>query len=459
MKIPAYPVMRDTNLQWLSSVPQHWELTKFRFLFSFGRGLGITKKDLLDEGVPCISYGEIHSKFGFEIIPEKHKLKCVPETHFETGPRSLLSEGDFIFADTSEDIEGSGNFSYLNSKTPTFAGYHTIITRVQTEDHPRYLAYVFDSLPFRHQIRKNVTGVKVLSVTQDVLKNCCVWLPPVNEQNKIVRFLDFKTTKIDQLIEKKKSLIEKLNEQRSAVITQAVTKGLDKTVKMKSSGIDWLGDMPSRWNIEKLRFIGVCQNGINIGAEYFGQGDPFLSYGDVYKNYEIPEAVKGLVQSSDSDKKSYSVECGDIFITRTSETVEEIGLSSVCKRTIDDAVFAGFLIRVRPDVNKINMDFSKYYFRNYLLRAFFVKEMNLVTRASLSQELLKKLPVLLPPIEEQIDIAKFLDRKTQQIDKMISKVRLVLERLEEYRSAIITDSVTGKIDIRNIQIPVAKDAA
>ncbi|WP_347275277.1 restriction endonuclease subunit S [Candidatus Kuenenia sp.] len=219
--------MKPSGKEWLGNVPAHWEIKKFRYLFIFGRGLGITKSDLTDEGVPCISYGEIHSKYGFEVIPEQHELKCVSETYLETGKDSLLSEGDFVFADTSEDVEGSGNFSYLNSKTPIFAGYHTVIARLKTDDDPRYLAYLFDSLPYRFQIRRNVSGVKVFSITQDILKSCYVWLPPKSEQKKISDFLSKAICRINRMADAACKAIVFLEEYRSAIITDAVTGKID----------------------------------------------------------------------------------------------------------------------------------------------------------------------------------------------------------------------------------------
>lgn len=204
MEYSAYNKWKKTEIDCPESIPEHWELKKLRFLFAFGRGLGITKSDLKDEGVPCINYGEIHSKYGFETVPERQDLKYVDEGYLFSGEKSLLKCGDFVFADTSEDIEGSGNFSYLNSDTPTFAGYHTVIAKPITNTSSRFLAYLFDSQIFRYQIRKNVSGVKVFSITHDILKHSSAWLPTEEEQNSIVAFLDCKTKKIDRLIEKKR---------------------------------------------------------------------------------------------------------------------------------------------------------------------------------------------------------------------------------------------------------------
>ena len=121
--------------------------------------------------------------------------------------------------------------------------------------------------------------------------------------------------------------------------------------------------------------------------------------------------VAGLIDSSDEERRNYSVESGDIFFTRTSETIEEVGFSSVCEETIPDATFAGFLIRVRPFTDDLVSGFAKYYFRSNHHRYYLVKQMNLVTRASLGQDLLKSMPVLVPPKEEQIRITAYLDKK------------------------------------------------
>ncbi len=272
--------------------------------------------------------------------------------------------------------------------------------------------------------------------------------PPLDEQKVIATFLDRETSRIDELIAKKQRQIELLQEKRSALISHVVTKGLDPDVRMKDSGVEWLGEIPESWKIRRLRYLGYCQNGINIGAEKFGTGYPFVSYGDVYNNSALPVVGSGLVESSDADRTRYSVETGDVFFTRTSETIEEIGFSSVCFKTILDAVFAGFLIRFRPVGKTLNIGFSELYFRSDHLRAFFVKEMNLVTRASLSQDLLKEMPVLLPPIDEQRAIAAFLDRETARIDSMVNKVTESIDLLREYRTALISAAVTGKIDVR-----------
>ena len=214
--------MKDSGVEWIGKIPKEWEVKRFRYIFSLSKGLTITKENLQDKGIPCVNYGEIHSKFGFEINPDIHKLKCVSVEYLENSHKSLLNEGDFVFADTSEDIEGSGNFTYLNSKQKTFAGYHTVIARPKRKVNSRFLAYSFDSLPFRNQIRSKVKGVKVYSITQSILNEPTVWLPTLKEQNEIVDYLDNKCSKYDQSIYQQQTQIEKLKEYKQVLIDSAV---------------------------------------------------------------------------------------------------------------------------------------------------------------------------------------------------------------------------------------------
>ena len=215
--------MKDSGVEWIGEIPEGWEVKRFRYVFNLGKGLTITKENLQDEGVACVNYGEIHSKYGFEVNPEFHELKCVDEEYLKSSPNALLKQGDFVFADTSEDIEGSGNFTYLNSNRKTFAGYHTVIARPKRIINSRFLAYSFDSPSFRNQIRNRVKGVKVYSITQSILSEPKVWLPTLEEQNSIVDYLDNKCPKYHLSIQQQLKQIEKLKEYKVSLIDSAVT--------------------------------------------------------------------------------------------------------------------------------------------------------------------------------------------------------------------------------------------
>ena len=153
---------------------------------------------------------------------------------------------------------------------------------------------------------------------------------------------------------------------------------------------------------------------------------------------------------------SFNVKKGDVFFTRTSEIVDEIAIASTCHETIPNATFSGFLIRFRPTANLLYEGYSTYYFRNELLREYFVKEMNIITRASMSQDLLKSLPIVLPPIEEQVMIYNFIKTETAKIDQAIAKAEKEIELIKEYREAMIAEAVVGKLHHKIIKPEVCQ---
>ena len=425
----GYPKYQETGLDWLGKVPAHWSLGKLGACFSE------RNEKVSDTEYPALSV----TKNG--IVPQ---MEHVAKTDAGDN-RKKVCKNDFVINSRS-DRKGSAGVS-------EYEGSVSLISTVLEPRFylPEFAHHLFRSYNFQEEFYRFGKGIvaDLWSTRYAEMKNIVVPLVPLEEQKSIANFLDRETTRIDNLIAEKQTFINLLKEKRQALISHVVTKGLDPNVKMKDSGIEWIGDVPEHWEVTKLRYLGQCQNGINIGGEFFGSGHPFVSYGDVYKNRVLPNEVKGLVQSSDSDQKYYSVNEGDIFFTRTSETIEEIGFSSVCKSTIEHAVFAGFLIRFRPSTDRMSSDYAEYYFQNEKLRAFFVKEMNLVTRASLSQELLKRMPVLVPPAEEQREITGYLKLKTGGIELLISETEESIGLLKEHRTSVISSAVTGKIDVRN----------
>ncbi len=193
------------------------------YLFKFDKGLSITKENLQEDGIPCITYGEVHSKYGFEFNPSDNPLKSVSEDYLLTDLKSLLNLGDFVFADTSEDLEGSGNFSYLNMDEMAFAGYHTVIAKAKTDMNHRYYAYLMTCSGVRSQVRSRVSGTKVYSITQKILKEIRLLIPHVQEQEDVVIHLDKECSKIDRATYSQKRQIEKLKEYKTTLIDSAVT--------------------------------------------------------------------------------------------------------------------------------------------------------------------------------------------------------------------------------------------
>ena len=215
--------MQNSGIEWLGDIPSHWKICRLKNIFSFGKGLQITKENLIPAGVAVVSYGQIHSKNNSGTSVKENLIKFVSESYLEMNKNSLVNEFDFIFADTSEDIEGCGNCVYVDKKMVLFAGYHTIILRSLEETDKKYLAYLFLTDAWRYQIRSRVSGIKVFSITQKILNQVSVILPPLDEQKKIADFLDRKCAAIDESICRREKLIEKLTAYKKSLIYEAVT--------------------------------------------------------------------------------------------------------------------------------------------------------------------------------------------------------------------------------------------
>lgn len=456
-KYQAYPDYQPVDIDWIDEIPSHWKTSKMRYMFSFGKGLTITKDNLKDDGIPCVNYGEVHSKFGFEVTPHKHALKCVDESYLKSGSSSLLKKGDLVFADTSEDIDGSGNFTQLISDSLVFAGYHTIIARPYDRECYRFFAYLIDAKELRTQIRHAVKGVKVFSITQAILRSVNIWLPPLEERKQIAAFLDHETAKIDTLIEKQQQLIELLKEKRQAVISHTVTKGLNPDAPMKDSGIEWLGEVPENWNISKLRYMFSFGKGLTITKENLkDDGIPCVNYGEVHSKFgfEIDPNKHSLKYVDESYLKSSSsslLQKGDLIFADTSEDIE--GSGNFTQLTSDSAIFAGYhTIIARPYVRECSR-FYAYLVDSKEFRTQIRHSVKGVKVFSITQAILRSANIWLPPLDERKKIAAFLDNKTIKIDHLIEKQLQAIRLMQERRIALISAAVTGKIDVRNWVAP------
>jgi type I restriction enzyme S subunit len=428
-----YDIYKDSGIEWIGEIPGHWKIGKAK------QGFSRKKEKAFKENPTVLS---LTSK-GVIIRDISNNDGQIAESYFEynpvvpgdllLNPMDLVSNA-FSFVSNYEGVISPAYFN-LKNKINFYSNYYKYYFQLQ----------YWNSSFFHHG--KGVSTEHRWTLNEEAFKCFPIPIPSFEEQKLIADYLDEEIEKINFSTSQKEKLISLFEEEKQATINQSVTKGINPNVELKYSEIDWIGDIPAHWNIKRLRYLGNCQNGISQGADYFGSGYPFVNYGDIYKNIALPETVTGLANSTESDRDIYSVKKGDVFFTRTSETIEEIGFASTCLKTIEDAVFSGFVIRFRPTNDRLVDEFAKYYFRAQVHRKFFVKEMNLVTRASLSQELLKKLPVLLPPKEEQIEIANYLDQYISNINLKIDKTKRIIELLKEYKTALISEVVTGKVKV------------
>ena len=424
------PEMKDSGVEWIGEIPLDWGTSKMRYIGQYINGYAFKPDDWSSEGKRII---RIQDLTGTNNNPNYYAGQ-LPDKYNVTAGDILVS-----WAATLDAFIWNNEDAWLNQHIFKAICFPKVMDK-------NFFFWVLKEA-MENMNNDNKHGIVMQHITLSVFSNFTIPLPPKLVQRRIANYLDRKCRQIDAIIAKQQQIIEKLKEYKLSVITEAVTKGLDPNVPMKDSGIDFIGSIPETWRICRLRNIGTLQNGISKGGEFFGHGFPFVSYGDVYRNFSLPVQVAGLIDSSDEERRNYSVESGDIFFTRTSETIEEVGFSSVCEETIPDATFAGFLIRVRPFTDDLMPKFAKYYFRSNHHRCYLGKQMNLVTRASLGQDLLKSMPVLVPSKVEQIGIAEYLDKKCSAIESSIEYKQRIIERLTAYKKSLIYESVTGKKEV------------
>ena len=427
--------MKHSGNKWIGQIPKSWGVERIKTIFR-------ERTELSEDGSETLL--SVSEYYGVANRSEK-----VSDGEFVSRAESLIRYKKCYKGDLVSNImlawKGSmGITEYDGIVSPAYCVYEP-----SKSVFPRYYHYLFRTSLYTSIFSLYSKGIidSRLRLYSPYFFDIKAIVPSYSEQQRIAEFLDRKCAEVDEMIALQEQIIEELKAYKQSVITEAVTKGLNPAAPMRDSGIEWIGQIPEHWEVKRIRNIGLTQNGISKGGEYFGEGDPFISYGDVYKNTELPQIASGLIQSSQEEQERFSVCKGDVFFTRTSETIEEIGFSSTCTKTIEKAVYAGFVIRFRPRCGILYDGYSKYYFRSNIHRAYFVKEMNIVTRASLSQDLLKSLAVLLPTFEEQQAIADYLDKKCADIDSLIQTKQSKIDSLKEYKKSIIYEYVTGKKEV------------
>lgn len=213
--------------RWNIDYPAHWNIQRMRECFKFRKGLSITKANLEESGVPVISYGQVHSKKNSGVGICDELIRFVNPSYLNANASSLVKLHDFIFADTSEDVEGCGNCVFIDRDDTIFAGYHSVIAHPELSGNIKYLAYLFQSPTWRYQIRKKVNAVKVYSITQKILKDAFILLPPSDEQDEIVEYLDGRCRSIDSFIAKIEEKIQQLLAMKMTMISDVVTGKID----------------------------------------------------------------------------------------------------------------------------------------------------------------------------------------------------------------------------------------
>lgn len=437
-----YEKYKPTGIQWLPEIPEHWNIESFGKHFSFGKGLPITKADLTKEGIAVISYGQVHSKLNLGVTLSDSLIRYVSNRWLDTNPQNLLRKCDFVFADTSEDIAGAGNCAFNDYSKPLFAGYHIVIARPTEVENSRYWAYLFQSNCWKSQVQSLVNGVKVYSINKSILKKSAILIPHISEQYKIVAYLNKRITLIKSCKCQRERELQTLNELKQAEIASVVTRGLNPDVPMKDSGIPWIGMIPEHWNVKSLRAY------LRLVSEKNHPKATLLSVtreqGVIVRDVESKEENHNFIPEDLSGYKY--VHKGQFVINKMKAWQGSYGVSLydgivspayyVCDLDFPDKEYFSLAIR-----SKTYVDFFACWSKGIR-----------VGQWDLEPIALKSVPFLEPPVKEMHEIVDYVKDKTKKIDTMIEALTAEIDRLTEYKQRLISDVVTGQIDVRGEQI-------
>jgi type I restriction enzyme S subunit len=425
-KWQPYPTYKDSGVEWLGEIPEHWEVKRLKFNAPYSNTRFSNKPDNLT----YIGLENIESGTGRLLINEP--IENVDSTV------SYFNKGDILF----------GKLRPYLAKViiAPFNGVSTseLICFQPTDSYNNlYFFYLLLSSNFIHSVNALTYGTKMPRVNPDQIANFLLSVPPLPEQQKIAEFLDEETSKIDKLITKKERLIELLKEKRTALISHAVTKGLNPDVPMKDSGVEWLGEIPEHWEVKKLKnaaFLNLDTLNEDIQPDYLLN---YIDIGNVTSDGSILETQEFQFKQAPSRARR-KVKNGDTIISTVRTYLRAISLIKDPPENL--IVSTGFAV-LSP---RVEID-SRFLFR-FVQSSEFVEKVVAhsegVGYPAINPSKLACLPIWLPLLHEQQKIAQFLDRETSKIDKLITKTRTSIDHLKEYRTALISAAVTGKIDVR-----------
>ena len=445
-KYKKYPKYKESGVAWLGEIPEHWEQKRLKAILQERneKNNPVKTKNILSL---CMYRG---------VIPYSEKGNSGNKAKDDLTAYKLAYPNDIVLNSMNVVAGSVGLSKYFGAVSPV---YYMLNPR-DINDNIKYYNAIFQSESFQKSLIGLGNGILVkqsektgklntirMKISMDSLNNVLMPKPPYQEQQTIANYLDKATAKIDTLIQKQEQLIELLKEKRQALISHAVTKGLNPDVKMKDSGIEWLGEIPEGWNNYRIDWINTIVRG-NTGFkkdELLDSGKYVaLQYGKTYKVDEVNLTFKFYV-NDEFYKSSQVVHYGDTILISTSETVEDLGHSCFYNRK-NLGLIGGEQILLKPNTKFI---FDKYL---YFYSIVFSNELRRyatglkVFRFNIDD--LKNLFISLPSLQEQKQIAQYLDEKTTQIDTLITKATKAIELLKERRTALISAVVTGKIDVR-----------
>lgn len=421
-----YETYKDSGVEWIGDIPEHWNTSQYKFVAKVQNGFAF-KSQLFDKN------------FGFPIL----RIRDITSGEISTFYKGQYSD-EYIIRKDDLLIGMDGDFNIRWWDKEDILLNQRCCRIVSTlKSIKRFLYY---SLPFNLQIINDLTYyTTVKHLSSGDINNAKLPLPTLEEQTQIANYLDHKTSLIDNIIAQKEQLIDKLKEQRQALINEAVTKGLNPNAPLKDSGIEWLGEIPEHWEVMTFRRISDLQQGLQIpiSERHLEEVEGALEY-ITTKSIHNPNDYRQYVVGA---KKNVTCIEADVLLGRTGNTGEVV--------TGVNGVFHNNFFKVNFDKERIEKNFIVYFLKSTLIQELIMLAAGTTTIPDLNHGDFLNLPFLLPPLEEQRSLLKILEVGLLANEKCRNATIDSIKKLKEYRQSIISEAVTGKIDVRDWKPKIA----
>jgi len=438
-KYQKYAEYKDSGVDWLGEIPSHWEMWKLSHAYNeIGSGTtpSTSNEENFEGDIPWVTTGELRENV---ILDTKKKVSQRTIELFPTLRK--YPSGSVAIAMYGATIGRLGIFGVEATTNQACC--------VMTTSKILNNKYVFYWLQaFKNEIIQLSSGGGQPNINQEKVASLKISAPIIKDQITVVGFLDHETAKIDTLIAKQEKLIELLKEKRQAVISHAVTKGLNPNVQMKDSGVEWLGEVPEHWTVSKLKhFVNVidCKH---ITAEFFDEGIPLASIGEV-KGWKVNLAKAKLTNETyyqeliDGNRKP---QIGDIIYTRNAT----VGEAAIVHEELPKFALGQDVCLIHI-VQKLSPEFLLHFLKSEIIKIQLNSAMVGSTFKRINVDDIRNYVVVIPPIEDQQLILNDLNKKIDKYDSLISLADSQIKFMQERRTALISAAVTGKIDVRNWQ--------
>lgn len=428
-----YETYKDSGIQWVGEIPSHWEIVKLRYTGTFENGLTYSTGDIVeDDGILVLRSSNIQNEhITFD--------DCV---YVNSVPKELMvSKGDIIICSRNGSSALIGKCAIIEDDVK--ASFGAFMMRYRANINNKFAFYLFLSAVANYRGLFSTSTINQL--TMSIINQMQVALPSDTEQKNIAAYLDRKVSQIDATIAENEQMLEDLKNYRSAIISEAVTKGLDKNVEMKDSGIEWMGRVPKHWNINKLKFFADISTGTTPSTdneEYWKEPtENWYTPSDFCEENVHLETSSRKVSTTAFQESACRVFKKDVvLVVGIGATLGKIGISSVECSANQQINAIEFYDNVYPL-------FGAYYLSS--LKEVMKSLASAATLAIMNQSVTGSIPFVCPTLDEQKEIADYLEKKTKSIGSLLNQIEVQIDELKSYKSVFITEAVTGKIDLRD----------